>query len=244
MTQSIKYKCKNLNCKNFIECKPSQIGHKRYCNIQCRKEYKQILIENKREEFIISNCKECKVIIKSYRQRCGKLIPKKLCANCNKQLRNKLAHKMTERFIELYNNNQNFRNNIHESHKGQIPWNKGKTKCIHNISDDIRKKLRMLAIKRISDKRGFAMIPNFNPRACNIIDEYGKQRGYNFQHAMNGGEICIDGYFPDGIDKEKKIIIEIDEKHHFNSDGTYRKKDIRRQLYLENLGYKIIRLSI
>lgn len=62
----------------------------------------------------------------------------------------------------------------------------------------------------------------------------GQNNGYNFQHAENGGEICIDGYFPDGVDQDKMVIIEIDEKHHFNVDD--------RQKYLENLGYDFIRI--
>ena len=68
--------------------------------------------------------------------------------------------------------------------------------------------------------------------------------GFNFQHAENGGEVCIDGYFPDGIDMEKKIIIEIDEPRHYDKNGNLKQKDIQRQNYLENLGYKFIRVRI
>ena len=71
---------------------------------------------------------------------------------------------------------------------------------------------------------------------------YGKKNGYVFQHAMNGGEVCIDGYFLDGLDEEKKTIIEIDEKHHFDINGNLKPKDIKRQIYFETLGYNIIRI--
>lgn len=112
------------------------------------------------------------------------------------------------------------------------------------VSEDTKLKMRMSAIKRIEFDINGKILPSYNPEACKIIDEYGIVNGYNFQHALNGGEVCIGGYFPDGIDEKKKTIIEIDEKHHFNSDGTYTKKDIQRQTYLESLGYNVIRLKI
>jgi len=34
------------------------------------------------------------------------------------------------------------------------------------------------------------------------------------------------GYYVDGYDVEKNIVIEIDKPHHFNSDGSLTKKDI------------------
>ena len=86
--------------------------------------------------------------------------------------------------------------------------------------------------------------PNYNPKSIPIIEELGKKLGCNFQHAENGGEIRIERFSVDGCDVDKKIIVEIDEKHHFNSDGTYKERDIKRQKYLENLGYKVIRIRI
>lgn len=53
---------------------------------------------------------------------------------------------------------------------------------------------------RYTDKSGNV---GYNTTACKFIDEYGKQHGYNFRHALNGGEIMIAGYFVDGYDKEK-----------------------------------------
>ena len=109
-------------------------------------------------------------------------------------------------------------------------------------SAETRKKMRLAAIKRIADAAGQAH-PNYNPEACKIIDVYGKRHGFNFQHAENGGEICVDGYFPDGIDIKQKTIIEVDENHHFDKNNNLRLPDIERQQYLEQLGYKIIRVK-
>jgi DNA-directed RNA polymerase subunit RPC12/RpoP len=114
-------------------------------------------------------------------------------------------------------------------------------------SEETRERMRISGRKRrlreIKEKCGQIM-PNHNPVACEIIRWFNMYYDFNFQHAENGGEICIGGYFPDGIDEKRKTIIEIDEPRHFNPDGTYKQKDIQRQKYLENLGYKIIRIKI
>jgi hypothetical protein len=71
--------------------------------------------------------------------------------------------------------------------------------------------------------------PNYNPKACQIIEEYGKEHGYNFQHALNGGEYYIKelGYWVDGYDEEKNVVIEYMEIFHRK---TYIKiKDIKRK---------------
>lgn len=104
---------------------------------------------------------------------------------------------------------------------------------------EVRKKLRLAALKR----NGIAF-PNYNPIGCDIINWFNMYYDFNFQHAENGGEKCIDGYWPDGIDEKRKTIIEIDEPRHFDGDGKLREKDVERQNYLENLGYKFIRIKI
>lgn len=123
---------------------------------------------------------------------------------------------------------------------------KEKWKKREPFSTQTKKKMRLSAIKRIEKSKFNAgqLKPNYNPDGCKIIDAYGKKNGYNFQHAENGGEICIDGYFPDGVDEKRKTIIEIDEKHHFDVNGNLRQKDIDRQKYILRLGYKIIRVKI
>lgn len=99
---------------------------------------------------------------------------------------------------------------------------KGKNHPLHgkHHSDEAKRKMRISAIRQISKNKfnGHQVIPGWNPVACQKIDEYGKQYGYNFQHAMNGGEHCIEelGYWVDGYDKEKNTVIEYYEKHHNN----------------------------
>ncbi len=77
----------------------------------------------------------------------------------------------------------------------------------------------------------FPNIPSFNPNACKIIDEYGQKNGYNFQHALNGGEIFVKDLvvWLDGYDKENNIVIECYEPFHYYCDGRLKSKDIIRQ---------------
>jgi len=54
----------------------------------------------------------------------------------------------------------------------------------------------------------------------------------------------IIGYFPDGYIRELNLIIEIDEPWHYNCDGTYRKRDIKRQKNIEEeLGCTFLRIK-
>ena len=105
----------------------------------------------------------------------------------------------------------------------------------HNpLSEEHRRKVRLAHIKRVEKLRldGHILKPNFNINACKIIDEYGKQHGYKFQHAMNGGEYFIDylGYWVDGYDKKKNVVIDYyeDNCHHYNKNGAMKEKDLRR----------------
>lgn len=111
---------------------------------------------------------------------------------------------------------------------------------------EVRKKQRLSTIKRIERNKfnGGQMTPGYNPIGCDIIRWFNMYYDLNFRHAENGGEVCIGGYFPDGVDQKKMTIIEIDEPRHFNSDGTLKQKDIQRQNYLEDLGYTFIRIKI
>lgn len=100
------------------------------------------------------------------------------------------------------------------------------------ISNDTRTKLRLNRIKQIQHDRynGNQVFPSYNPTACKIIDEYGKKHGYNFQHAMNGGEFYIKelGYWVDGYDKDKNVVVEYQEtwhKYKIEKDAQ-RKKEI------------------
>ena len=111
---------------------------------------------------------------------------------------------------------------------------------VENLSQhpEIARKHRLRAIKRIeqSISAGGQITPFYNSEACRIIDEYGRQNGYSFQHALNGGEYHIRelGYFVDGYDEKKNTVIEYDEPHHFRN-GMLNEKDIQRQREIQEL---------
>ena len=80
-------------------------------------------------------------------------------------------------------------------------------------STETRNKQRISAIKRLQRYQLYNK-PNFNPCACYFIDNLNYSLGLNFQHALNGGEVWLSGFYPDGYDREKNIIFEYDEPWH------------------------------
>ena len=135
---------------------------------------------------------------------------------------------------------------ISETLKGSIPWNRGKqlseehrksiSKARKGIkfSEEHKRKMRLAAIKRIEQNKldGNQFYPRFNSNACKLIEEYGKANGYNFQHAESGGEYFIEelGYWVDGYDKTRNVVIEYYEKAHKNNIN----KDERRKQEIIN----------
>ena len=153
-----------------------------------------------------------------------------------------------------------------ESHKGNPTWNKGKTDIFSeealkkisaagkrakgrkfskehriNLGISARERIKKQIEKRLAN--GAQVTPAFNPRGCDMIDIL-NENGYNFQHAQNGGEFYIIGFWLDGYDAEKNIAIEIDEPAHF-IDGQLKEKDIERQSEIEReLNCKFIRIKV
>ena len=71
------------------------------------------------------------------------------------------------------------------------------------------------------------------------MDKYGEENGYNFQHAMNGGEYYIEelGYWIDGYDSEKNVVMEYYESYHkYNVE----KDEIRIKNIKNHLNCKMI----
>lgn len=96
-------------------------------------------------------------------------------------------------------------------------------------------------LRKMREHRLNGVSPAFNPLACQKIDEYGKQHGYTFQHALNGGEVKVIGYSLDGYDKEKNVVIEYYERHH-NKPIQQKKDEVRKQRIVKHLGCKFIEL--
>lgn len=69
---------------------------------------------------------------------------------------------------------------------------------------------------------------NVNPVASDYLEKLNKSRGWNLKHAGNGGEQLICGYWIDGYDSEKNIVVEYDESYHYPY-GKLRLRDVKRQ---------------
>ena len=111
------------------------------------------------------------------------------------------------------------------------------SKMGHVVNTETRRKIA----RAVREFRLGKVTPCYNPNACILIDEYGKQHGFNFQHAENGGEVRVIGYSLDGYDRDKNVVIEIDEpSHKWKLD--YDKK--RQKEIEEYLGCEFIRIKL
>jgi hypothetical protein len=107
---------------------------------------------------------------------------------------------------------------------------------------ETRAKMSKSQGKRVHDNK---WQPQYNPSSIPIIEQYGKEYGYNFKHAENGGEFYIEelGYWVDGYDSEQNVVIEYDESRHFNKNGELKEKDkIRQKEITDLLNCKFIRI--
>lgn len=102
-----------------------------------------------------------------------------------------------------------------------------------------KSRMRKISSQKYID-RGYTF-NNYNKNACKYLDRLSIERGWNLQHAENGGEIVINGYFLDAYDKVRNIVVEYDEPHHF-FNGELRKKDVDRMEEIkQTIGCKFYR---
>lgn len=106
-------------------------------------------------------------------------------------------------------------------------------------------KMRLSTLEYIKSLKG-QLAPRYNKDSISLIEEFGEKNGFNFMHAENGGEYFIKelGYFLDAYDPLNNIVLEVDEKHHFNKGGSLRERDIERQKQIQILlGCKFLRIK-
>jgi hypothetical protein len=111
---------------------------------------------------------------------------------------------------------------------------------------EIRIKLRKAMLKNIS-KNYDIFYPAYNKKACEFFKSFDEQNNTKGHYAVyGGGEHYIKelGYWIDYINFDKKLIIEIDEKHHFEK-GVLKEKDIIRQKEIQECfpNFKFIRFT-
>jgi len=96
-------------------------------------------------------------------------------------------------------------------------------------TEETKEKQRIAAYKRVELLGGH---PSYNLTSCEYIDRLNKEKGWNLQHALNGGEISIACYSLDGYDKDRNIIFEYDENSSNHNSEKGKKKDLYRQQYI------------
>ena len=75
---------------------------------------------------------------------------------------------------------------------------------------------------------------NYNETACKVFDKLNVKLGWNGQHALNGGEKIVKGFWLDYYEPTHNIVIEWDEPFHYDSNGKLRERDMKRQHIIEN----------
>ena len=186
---------------------------------------------NNTERYFNKNCPICNKM-QIYNSKKGLYIAIKKNVKCNSCKR--MGISPWNKGIQM---SEEFKIKCSKRQKGKVkPWNDGlkmsnefRNKCKERqigkkYSDITKQKLRILAIERMKNQK---VIAAYNPKACCFIEELNQKLGVNLKHALNGGEEIISGYYLDGYDKEKNIVFEYDESHHYSL--RKRQKDLNRQ---------------
>lgn len=122
--------------------------------------------------------------------------------------------------------------------KMRLAW---KDKIHPNSKPENREKFRKLYQDRVKSRCG-QITPNYNVDACRVFDEINKELGWSGQHAENGGEVNVRGWFLDYYEPNQNVVIEYDESHHLRT--RRKEKDIRKELeVIEMLNCKFYRIQ-
>ena len=111
--------------------------------------------------------------------------------------------------------------------------------AIQNESAETKRKKRTSAIKRLQKSivDGKMLQPNYNVSSIAILAEKAAELGIiDLMHAENGGEFHVKelGYWVDGYSPSKNIVLEFDERGHYDRNGLLKKKDQIRQKEIED----------
>lgn len=97
-----------------------------------------------------------------------------------------------------------------------------------------KSKIRIIEQK---EKLGELGWPNYNLKACEIFKKFDEQNNTQGRYAVYGDKefrIPKTSYFIDYINFDLKLIIEVDEKHHFDENGLLKSYDVQRQKEIQD----------
>lgn len=149
--------------------------------------------------------------------------------------------------------NEDCRNGIkHHPHKGQTKETseslrkQSETKKLMKIngiakggfkgkkhSIQTKEKMRKSALNYLEQTKNIKC-PRYNKTSIDFINQLNKEYGWELQHAENGGEFSVGGYFLDGYDKKHNIAFEYDEAKHYKDvdNSILNEKDVERQNFI------------
>lgn len=244
------YKCKYCN-KDFD--KPQKLGgHVIWCKQNPNKNgksgfsvYNKTLKHQKQkrkynepqDNLFCQFCnKQCKTLnsLKQHEMRCNQnleRIPLNNLAVHNEQI--KLQQKnvwnkgLNKNINESVKQQSLSLHNVYASGKLQ-PYNKGITHS-EEFKRAVSKTMRIKTAEYL--EKCYPNGRRYNKNACLFIEKLNKEKGWKLQHAENGGEVKVCGFFLDGYDKENNIVFEYDERAHYIDvdKNILRVKDIKRQ---------------
>lgn len=232
--------CRNPSCNTIIKRKfKQQIEKIYYCSPICRKNHKKQLFEKSLNDIIKSNCRVCSIELITKREPCGKLIPRKICDECNKKENQLKAEKMTKMFSYLYNNDPIFRQN--------------KQRQFKEIGLKMKEKHKIYGLPEKWKKWYCQFCSYGKSKLEDVVVNIIKQKISKIERSYPISNIFVDIYVP-----EKNLVIEcLGDYWHMNpkkysptdlNKSTKRtaqeqwEKDKRRKLFLESLGYKVIEI--
>ena len=219
-----------------------------------------INIDNRRTRMYNRNCPDCdKVLEYKYKHTHKNAIEKNqsctsccrtgerhsrwvgghqhLCSDCKVEIKHKLLSNQ-RRAVKL---NSKCRSCASEVRVKKLGVNKNFLNSKRNVgmkhTEETKTQMSESAIKRGANLHSV----NYNKSSIPIIEKFGRENGYNLQHAENGGEykVTLDSgreYWVDGYDKEKNVVVEYIENsswHNSPKNKIYhmlRKKEIREKL--------------
>lgn len=225
-------------CENCGNEHDGSYGSGRFCSLHCRK------------SFIAKKCKKYpstdELLKRGFLKNKHRKNPWK-CLECNLQFKTR---------AELRKHHIETKHQTEEQSGKSRGWNKGLTaqtsksiakalktrhqhllegKFVHSWtgrhhSEESKQKIRQSTINYILTVKSSR--PRYNKDAILVLEQIAKEHGWNIQHAENGGEFYTGiGYFVDAYDKEKNIVIEYDEPHHYEDveNNVLKTKDLKRQ---------------
>lgn len=98
-------------------------------------------------------------------------------------------------------------------------------------TEETKEKLRKKMIEYIKTTGNGQFGEHYSIKGCDYIDKLNELHGWNLQHALNGGEKEVCGYFLDGYDEKLNIAFEYDEPKHYKDvlNNILKERDIKRQ---------------